>query len=192
MNSGSGFNRFFPDKLQSTGTGRNYGIDLTVEKSFSRGYFFMMSGSLFDAKYRGSDDTLRNSAFNGRYSANFLFGKEFSIGQNQTLNIGLRMVRTGGQRHGIVDRAKSDKEQDIVYLDAHYNDYQFKDYFRTDLKLAYKINTRKFTHEIALDIANLFDTRNVLRYSYAQGRDNPIVQENQLGRLPIFYYRFDF
>ncbi|HHH53585.1 MAG TPA: hypothetical protein ENK91_07995, partial [Bacteroidetes bacterium] len=161
LNSGSGFNRFFPDKLQSTGTGRNYGIDLTVEKSFRRGYFFMMSGSLFDAKYRGSDDTLRNSAFNGRYSANFLFGKEFSIGQNQTLNIGLRMVRTGGQRHGIVDRAKSDKEQDIVYLDAHYNDYQFKDYFRTDLKLAYKINTRKFTHEIALDIANLFDTGNV-------------------------------
>jgi len=192
LNSGSGFNRFFPDPLKSTGTGRNFGIDLTIEKSFSHGYFFMMSGSLFDAKYRGSDDTLRNSAYNGRYSANFLFGKEFVIGKNQTLNFGVRIVRTGGQRHGVVDRDRSDKEQDIVYLDAHYNEYQFKDYFRTDLKIAYKVNTRKFTHEIALDIANLFDTKNVLRYSYAQGRDNPIIQENQLGRLPIFYYRFDF
>ena len=192
LNSGSGFNRFFPDKLKSTGTGRNYGVDFTLEKSFSRGYFFMMSGSLFDAKYRGSDDTLRNSSFNGRYSANFLFGKEFVIGKNQTLNLGIRVVRTGGQRHGIVDRERSFEEQDIVYQDAHYNEYQFKDYFRADLKLAYKINTRKFTHEIALDIANLFDTKNVLKYSYVQGRENPIVQENQLGRLPIFYYRFDF
>ncbi len=192
LNSGSGFNRFFPDTLVSSGTGRNYGLDLTVEKSFSHGYFFMMSGSVFDAKYRGSDDTLRNSAFNGRYSANLLFGKEFVIGKNQTLNLGVRIVRTGGQRYGIVDRAKSDKEQDLVYLDAHYNEYQFKDYFRTDLKFAYKINTRKFTHEFALDIANLFDTKNVLRYSYFQGRENPIVQQNQLGRLPIFYYRFDF
>ena len=192
LNSGAGFNRFFPDELQSTGTGRNYGLDFTVEKSFSQGYFFMMSGSLFDAKYRGSDGTLRNSAFNGRYSANFLFGKEFKIRKNQTLNFGLRIVRTGGQRHGIVDRERSEYEQDIVYLDTNYNEYQFKDYFRVDLKFAYKINSRHSTHEIALDIANLFNTKNVLKYSYVQGRENPIVQENQLGRLPVFYYRFDF
>jgi len=192
LNSGTGFSRFFPDTLASKGTGRNYGVDFTVERSFNNGYFFMFSGSLFDAKYKGSDDTLRNSSFNGRYATNFLFGKEFKIGNRQTLNIGTKIAWTGGQRHGIIDRVKSDAEQDIVYLNAHYNEYQFKKYFRTDLKIAYKINTKKFTHEIAIDIANLFDTKNILRYSYSQGRENPIVEEKQLGRLPIFYYRFDF
>ena len=192
INSALGFNRFFPDKMVSEGTGRNFGVDFTMEKSFSRGYFFMMSGSLFDARYRDSSDTLRNSSFNGRFSANFLFGKEFKISNNQTINIGTRVVWTGGQRYGEVDREKSNFEQDIVYKDAHYNEYQFKDYFRADIKIAYKLNTKKFTHEIALDIANLLDTKNVLKYSYSQGRANPIVQENQLGRLPIFYYRLDF
>jgi len=192
INSGSGFSRFFPDTLVSKGTGRNYGLDLTVEKSFSRGYFFMMSGSLFDAKYRGSDDTLRNSSFNGRFATNLLFGKEFKIGYKQTLNIGFKVAWTGGQRYGVIDKVESQKEQEIVYADAHYNEYQFKDYFRADFKIAWKLNTKKFTHEIALDIANMLDTKNILRYSYAPGRTEPILEEYQLGRLPIFYYRFDF
>ena len=192
INSGSGFSRYFPDTLVSSGTGRNYGLDLTIEKSFSRGYFFIMSGSLFDAKYRGSDDTLRNSSFNGRFATNIMVGKEFKIGYKQTLNIGLRVAWAGGQRYGIIDKEESQKEQEIVYSDVHFNDYQFKDYFRADFKIAWKFNTKKFTHEIALDIANMFDTKNILRYSYAPGKEEPIYLEHQLGRLPIFYYRFDF
>ncbi|HHH53131.1 MAG TPA: hypothetical protein ENK91_05695 [Bacteroidetes bacterium] len=192
INSGTGFSRFFPDTLTSKGTGRNYGLDLTLEKAFSNGYFFMTSGSIFDSKYRGSDDTLRNTSFNGRFAANLLFGKEFKIGYKQTLNIGFKVSWTGGQRYGIIDKEESQKEQEIVYADTHFNDYQFKDYFRADLKIAWKLNTSRFTHEIALDVANLLNTKNVLRYSYAPGRENPILEEYQLGRLPIFYYRFDF
>lgn len=192
LNSGSGFSRFFPDKLVSDGTGRNYGLDISIEKSFNRGYYFMMSGSLFDSKYRGSDGILRNSSFNGRFATNFLGGKEFSLGKKQTINIGLKVAWTGGQRYGDIDIEKSNLEQEIIYLDKNYNAYQFRDYFRTDLKIAYKLNTSKFTHEIAVDISNLFNTKNILNHGFVAGRDDPTIEQLQLGRLPIFYYRFDF
>lgn len=192
LNSGTGFSRFFPDKLVNKGTGRNYGLDISIEKGFSHGYFFMMSGSLFDAKYRGSDNILRNSSFNGVFATNFLAGKEIKFSKSKTLNLGIKIAWTGGHRHGIIDREASRAAQEVIYSDIDYNEYQFKDYFRTDLKIAYKINTKRFTHEIALDISNLFDTRNILSYSYAPGKINQIQEEHQLGRLPIFYYRFDF
>jgi hypothetical protein len=192
LNSGTGFSRFFPDALVSNGTGRNYGLDLTIEKGFSKGYYFMMSGSLFDARYKGSDDTLRNSSFNGRFASNFLAGKEFKFGGRKTLNLGIKVAWTGGQRYGIIDKEASRAAQEIIYSDIQYNAFQFRDYFRTDLKIAYKINTKRFTHEIAIDVSNLFATENVLRYSYAPGKTKEIQEEHQLGRLPIFYYRFDF
>jgi hypothetical protein len=192
LNSGSGFSRFFPDLLTSDGTGRNYGIDMTIEKAFTKGYFFIATGSLFDAKYKGSDDTLRNSTFNGSYGLNLMIGKEFKIGMKQTLNIGTSVTLSGGQRKGIVDEAATIREQEVIFKDEKYNEFKFKDYFRSDLKITYKINSKKFTHEISFDIVNVLNTKNILRYSYAPGKKDSIIEEPQIGRLPVFYYRFNF
>ncbi|MGE5355285.1 MAG: carboxypeptidase-like regulatory domain-containing protein [Deltaproteobacteria bacterium] len=192
LNSGSGFSRFFPDELTSNGKGRNFGIDMTIEKAFTKGYFFLVTGSLFDAKYRGSDDTLRNSTFNGKYGLNMLIGKEFKFGMKQSLNISGSATIAGGQRRGIVDVDKTIREQEVVFKDEKYNEDKFKDYFRSDLKISYKINSRKFTHEISFDIVNVLNTKNILRYSYSPGKKNSIVEEPQIGRLPVFYYRFNF
>ncbi len=43
VNSGSGFSRFFPDTLVNDGTGRNFGVELTLEKFFSDGYYFLIT-----------------------------------------------------------------------------------------------------------------------------------------------------
>jgi hypothetical protein len=40
---GGGFQRFFPDSLQNTGTGTNYGIELTVQKYFDKTFFHPFS-----------------------------------------------------------------------------------------------------------------------------------------------------
>ena len=85
VNSGSGFSRLFPDTLTNEGTGRNVGVELTVEKFFSGGYYFLLTGSVFDAKYKGSDGILRNTSFNGRYAFNSLFAREFKVGESSAL-----------------------------------------------------------------------------------------------------------
>ena len=64
-----------------------------------------------------------------------------------------------------------------------------------DIKLTYKVNRDKATHELGIDLVNIFNTKNILGYSYAptnSNNNNGVVENYQLGFLPIFYYRIEF
>ena len=156
----------------------------------------MFSGTLYDSKYKGSDGILRNSSFNGHYIGNLLAGKEFKVSKKQTISLGIKITQAGGKRYGYVDLAKSKAAQDIIYRDSAFNDRQFKDYFRLDFKINWTMNTAKATHEIGLDLLNIFNTKNLLGLAYAPNIGNPsaepIAQKQQLGFLPLFYYKIDF
>lgn len=195
-NMGSGFSRFFPNQLQNTGTGRNYGIEFTLEKFFNKTFYFLVTAALFDAKYKGSDGILRNTDFNGKYAANFLMGKEFKVKKKNILGLGTKITTAGGRWYGIADTIQSLIQRELVFLDSAYNTLQFRPYFRFDLRVNYKINTPKFTHELALDLVNVFNTKNILGLTYSPNplnpNANPIRENYQLGFLPLFYYRLDF
>ncbi len=194
INAGSGFSRFFPNELTNSGTGRNYGVEMTIEKFFTTGYYFLITSSLFDSKYRGSNEEWRNTSFNGTYALNALFAKEFDLGGKSSLNIGGKVTYAGGRRFGDVDEAASALALEVIYEDNdNFNRYLFRPYFRTDAKVNYRYNTKKLTHELAIDFVNIFNTRNILTLTYAPDNPlGPIREEYQLGFLPLFYYRVDF
>ncbi|TAE47755.1 MAG: TonB-dependent receptor [Bacteroidetes bacterium] len=193
INSGSGFSRLFPDTvLVNEGTGRNYGLELTLERSFSQGYYFLLTGSLFDAKYQGSDKIWRNTVFNGRFAFNALVAKEFKLKNGSAFNIGSKFTTIGGRWYGPVDTEASDRELEIIYVDSGVNTLQFRPYYRLDLKVGFNWNSKKVSHELAIDLVNLLNTENILSLTYVAGQADPIRQENQLGRLPLFYYKIDF
>ena len=196
INMGSGFARFFPTELMNTGDGYNYGVELTIQKYFDKSFFFLVSATAYDSKYRGSDGVLRNTSYNGSYIANFLGGKEFRLNPRQTISIGGKVTVAGGKRYGYVDEAQSNLLNEVIYIDSAFNERQFKDYFRLDLKINWKLNSEKVTHEIGLDLVNLLNTENLLGLSYAPNladpTQEPIAERTQLGFLPIFYYKIDF
>jgi hypothetical protein len=197
INMGSGFARFFPEPLKNTGTGYNYGIELTLQKFFDNSFFFLLSGTLFDSKYYGSDGVLRNTSYNGNYIVNALAGKEFTVGKKKKniIGIGVKITAAGGQRYGYVDLAQSSYLNELVYLDSLFNERQFYDYFRADLKISWKLNAKRTTHEIGLDLVNVANSRNLLSLSYspnlADPSQEPLGVKTQLGFLPIFYYKLD-
>lgn len=201
INMGSGFTRIFADSLENTGTGYNYGLELTVQKYFDKSFFFLFSGTLYDSKYTGSDGVLRNTSYNGSYVANLLAGKEFKLGKRNILGIGTKVTTAGGKRYGLVDLAKTNLEKDLIYQDSMFNELQFKDYFRMDLKISWRMNAKSMTHEIGLDLVNILNTKNLLSLAYAPSLDpavvnspnyQPVSEKTQLGFLPIFYYKIDF
>src|SRR5690606_40225300 len=55
INTGSSFIPSDQDSLVNSGTGRNYGIELTLERFFNKGYYFLITSSIFDSQYAGSD-----------------------------------------------------------------------------------------------------------------------------------------
>lgn len=195
-NMGSGFARFFPDTLMNTGTATNKGIELTIEKFFNQKFFVLFTASVFDAKYKGSDGIERNTDFNGRYAVNVLGGYEFKTGKKTTMSLGSKITSAGGRWYGYVDTAASNYFNELIYKSENYNTRQFRPYFRADLKINFRINGKKVSHEIALDLVNLLNTKNILNLSYAPNPLNPTadpIRENyQLGFLPIFYYKIDF
>jgi hypothetical protein len=191
-NTGSGFSRFFPDTLQNTGTGYNYGVEFTFEKSFTKGYYYMTTVSLFDAKYKGSDNVLRNSDFNTKYAVNALIAKEWKVSKKGILNFGGKFTTAGARRYSPINLDQSMRQREYIEQDSLKNTLKFgSNYVRLDLRLSYKINAKRVTHEFALDFVNVTNRKNILNYSYTS--ESPYYkQEYQLGFLPLFYYKLDF
>jgi hypothetical protein len=207
VNAGGGFSRVFPnDTLVNSGKGINYGLEFTLQKYFSKSFFFMVSASIYDSKYLASDGIWRNTSYKGSnisnnidlsYVWNVLAGKEFKIGKKQVIGVGTKITRAGGRRYGLVDIAQTEASKEIIFKDSLFNENTFRDYFRVDLKISWRMNTQKLTHEFGLDLVNLLNTRNLLSLAYAPKLDlndtsEPIAEKAQLGRLPIFYYKIDF
>lgn len=207
VNAGGGFSRVFPnDTLVNSGKGINYGLEFTLQKYFSKSFFFMVSASVYDSKYVASDGIWRNTSYKGSnisnnidlsYVWNVLAGKEFKIGKKQVIGVGTKITRAGGRRYGLVDIAQTEASKEIIFKDSLFNENTFRDYFRVDLKISWRMNTQKLTHEFGLDLVNLLNTRNLLSLAYAPKLDpndtsEPIAEKAQLGRLPIFYYKIDF
>lgn len=196
INMGSGFSRIFPDDLMNTGTGYNYGLEVTLQKFFNKSFFFLLSATIYDSKYYGSDKVLRNTSYNGLYIANALAGKEFKLNEKQSISVGVKVTGAGGKRYGYVDAAASAALNEIIYLDEGFNERQFYDYFRADLKVNWKFNAKNATHEIGLDLVNVFNSKNLLSLAYAPNLADPtaepIAEKQQLGFLPLFYYKIDF
>ena len=194
-NAGSGFARVFPDTLNNSGTGYNYGIEVTLQRYFNKNWHALFSGCLYNSRYTPSDGIERNTSFNGQYAVNLLAGREFQI-KNNTLGLGIKATGAGGKRRGVVDHIASAEQGEVIFQDEGFNESQFKDYFRFDIKTTYKINKNNITHEIGIDLVNVTSSKNILNFSYAPNStpdlDDDVVKNYQLGFLPIFYYRIDF
>lgn len=199
LNRGATFTRFFPVySMQNSGTGQNYGVEFTVEKLFHKHYFFMYSASLFNSTYTGSNGKSYNTDFNGNYMMNLLGGLEYNVGRNNKnlLSFGTKFTYGGGKRYSPVNVAASNAIMDVVAQDDKINTLQFPAYNRLDFRISYKINGKKVGTEIALDLINLMNTKNVLALSYAPDPSDlnadPLVKNYQLGFLPLFYIKVDF
>ena len=192
-NTGSGFSRFFADnKLVNSGTGYNYGLELTVEKFFSKGFYYLFSASVFDAKYTGSDNILRSTDFNTNYAMNGLFAKEITFKNKSVLNFGGKVTLAGARRFSPMDTLASIDAREYVENQAQKNTLRFdKPYARFDLRVSYKINAKKVSHEFAIDLINITNNKNILKYSFNVATTGA-QQDYQLGFLPLFYYKLDF
>lgn len=199
INSGGGFDRLFPGPLVNEGTGRNVGLEATVSRAFRDGWFVLLTGSVFDAKYTAADGVERNTDFNGGFAWNALASKEWKLHQTLSLVTGMKTTMAGGRWYGDVDYDASLDRREIVWDDATRNTKQFDPYFRFDIKTNLTWNRPESTHELGIDFVNVLNTENILKLTFAPDESaaddpnyNPIREEYQLTFLPIFFYRLDF
>lgn len=192
LNDGSSFIPADTDSLVSNGTGRNYGVELTLERFFNKGFYFLITGSLFDSKYTGSDDIERNTAFNTQYVLNTLAGKEWRVGQKRNyLVLNLKLTTIGGKYLTPIDFQASQQLGRTVYDEANAFSEKQDPYFRVDLKFSYRKEYAKSTLEMAVDFQNLTNNQNIFSQAY-NPRTNSIATQYQQGFFPVPFVRFTF
>jgi hypothetical protein len=191
LNLGADFNSPNVNNLVSKGKGYNYGLELTLEKFYSKGYYFLFTGSVFDSKYRGSDNVLRNTAFNGNYVFNLLGGKEFKIKEKHIISIDVRATYAGGKRYSPIDLAASILANEEVRDGSQAYAFKYPDYFRMDVKPGYRYNAKRVTHEFSIDIQNVTRNLNVFQQTYDIA-NRTIKTDYQLRFFVIPQYRVLF
>ncbi len=191
LNFGADFGGVSADSLVNEGFGRNYGVELTVEKFFSKNYYGLLTASIFDSEYQGSDGVWRNTAFNTGYVVNVLFGMEFNIGKNNTLSFDLKATVAGGRRYTPIDLTASQLEGEEVLIDNEAFSLQFQTYFKPDFKISFRNNNKNYSQIWSIQLENFINRKNVFLQYYDEG-ENEIITEYQLGLFPLMQYRIEF
>jgi len=184
---------FFSERLQNTGKGKNYGIDLTLEKYISKGYYYMFTGSVFKSEYKGGDDIWRSTRFDRNFIFNFLIGKEWQMGYNKqnVLSLNTKVSYQGGNRFSPINVAASDLAQEVVFDESNAFQMQSQAAVNLHFTASYKINKAHTSQEIALKIINLSGQADFNGFKY-----NFITQsvDKDLAKLiiPNLSYKIEF
>lgn len=188
LNYSEGFPEF---PVESKGKGLNTGLDLAVEKQFSGGWFFLLNGSVFSARFELPGGATYSSRFDSRFSSALSLGKEFVFRNGSLLQAGGRFLYGGGFRYTPYDPEASAAAGMYIPMAGEAYTLQTPAYRRLDLRLAWRFNRRHMAGHISLDIQNALNMTNASTVAY-----NPIGNSTYLeyrGELvPVLAFQVDF
>ncbi|MCO6479904.1 MAG: TonB-dependent receptor [Phaeodactylibacter sp.] len=186
--------------LVNEGTGRNYGIELSLQRFFADGYYFLFNTSIYESTYKTLEGVERNTRFNGNYIVNAIAGKEFTnLGKkrNKTLGVNARFLLSGGQR--IIPLLRDvGGNLAVDPANGRYWDYgrayedRLDNLYQLTLSASYKIERRSTTHELFLNLENITGNQGRLTEYYDAGAEGGVGYTTQFGLLPNLMYRVYF
>ncbi|HPL04537.1 MAG TPA: TonB-dependent receptor [Bacteroidales bacterium] len=180
------------DNLVNKGTGRNYGVEFTLEKFFSKNYYILFNSTIYNSSYTNGFNNKRwSTVFDGKYLMNLASGYEFNLKNNWTLFADLKGSWAGGTRYTPILIEESEAKGEIVLDTDNINSLKLKDYFRIDLRLGYRKNHKRFSEELAIDLQNLTNRRNIMGLSYDLQKHKYVEMLLQ-GFTPMVTYKIYF
>lgn len=191
LNSTEGF---YTDKLENKGLGRNYGLELTYERFLNKNLYWLVSGSLYDSKYKAPNGVWYNTRFNTNYALTVTLGKEWNLKserRNRVIGLNIKSVYVGGWRNTPIDMDKSLAKGETVFDESRTFELKNPDYYRLDLKISLKRNYRKVTTILALDIQNTTNRENV-GGQYYDVSTGEIKYWYQAPIIPVLSFRVEF
>lgn len=194
INEGSDFIFDERGSLVNDGTGSNLGLEITLERFFSGNYYLLLTSSIYDSKYKGSDGVSRNTAFNNNYVLNVLFGKEWKFGPSgrNAWTFDSKVTSSGGAPYTPIDlEATRENDGRQILVEGEAFSQRYGDYFRWDVKFGVRLNRSKVSHQFYVDFQNVTDRENEFVRRYNSVTDE-INQVNQIGFFPDVLYRIQF
>lgn len=186
--------------LVNAGTGTNTGIEMTMNRSFAKGYYFMANASIFESHYTALDGVERSTRFDNDYRFNILGGREFTgLGNkgNQTIGVNAKFFMQGGQKvvpllrdevgNLAVDPAKN---RFWDYGRAYHN--SLEDLYALTISASFKWDKKRATHELLINLENITDNKGKIREYYDANESDGVGYSTQFGLLPNIMYKIYF
>lgn len=181
----------FHHPLVNNSTGRNVGIDFTFERFFKDNFYYLVTLSVFDSKYKGGDGVWRNTRFNKQYACNLLVGKEIFTKKDRVLGLNARLNLMGGERMSPLLRDQSLELKDVVYDESKAFTQQGKPVTYLDVTITWKANHARYTGTWALQVKNALAAGNDYGYYYNY-RSNSLEKDVARVVLPVLSYKIEF
>ncbi len=186
--------------LVNKGTGKNYGIEFTLERFFANDYYYLLNGSLYNSTYKSLEGKERNTQYNGNYLVNVLLGKEYKkLGKkgNQTLGLNAKLFYGGGKRYIPLLRDQ-DGNLAVDPQNNRYWDYEkayedrIEDIYQITLSTSYKWDKPNKTYELWFNLDNITDNKGKISEYYDEEESNSIGYRTQFGFFPNMMFRVYF
>lgn len=186
--------------LVNKGKGTNTGIELTLNRRFARGYYFMASASVYESHYTALDGVERSTRFDNDYRINLLGGREFTgLGKkgNQTIAVNAKFFVQGGQKILPLLRNESgglavDPANNRFWDYSKAYQQSIEDLYALTLSASFKWDKKKTTHELLVNLENITNKQGRIREYYDAGEPGGIGYTTQFGVLPNIMYKIYF
>jgi outer membrane receptor protein involved in Fe transport len=179
--------------LNNKGKGKNYGIELTLERFWNDQFYFLSTLSLYQSKYQASDLIWRNTRFNSNSIFSVTTGKEWNLRakKTSTIAIDLKITNYGGVRVTPINLPQSIIRRTTVLDNTRIYEEKLPNIFRVDLQLQWKTNYNKMTGSFIAGVQNLTNRKNPVSQSY-DPLTRGIRYNYLLGLIPVVGYKVDF
>ncbi|RSK33088.1 TonB-dependent receptor [Hymenobacter metallilatus] len=173
-NLGGDFTALGNEQVSSTGRGRAYGLEFFFQQKLTKKVFAVVSLTGFRSEFTGRDGRYRPSAWDSRLLASALLGRKFSRGWE----MGFKYRYAGGSPYTPYDLAASQASYLATgrgVLDyARLNTQRLGNFQQFDYRLDKRLNWRRFSLDLFLDVQNAFVLRNpgVPDYTFQRLPDN--------------------
>lgn len=185
-------NNYVTETLVNKGEGRNYGLELSVEKYLGNNFYYLLSNSFYQSKYTALDGIERNTRYNGHHITTLLAGKDFvSHAKSKVVGLNVKTIYAGGLRTTPIDLEQSKSKGYAVFKEKEAYTLQNPPYFRTDLRISIKWNRSRRTNTLSLDIQNVTNRKNVYNEWFDKEKGK-VVYNYQNGLIPIINYKIEF
>ena len=170
-------------------------MEASVQQFATGNWWYVLSGSLFDARYENANGDWVKTRFAHDYVTSLTLGKEWSgLDRKEQLNrfgFNIRIQYTGGLRAApiLLDDSRAARTTVFDY-DAGFTQ-QLPAYFRTDLRLYFQKNRPRWSSMLSLDIQNVTGQQNTA-YTYYDRLLDAVNTRYQLEFIPLLSYRINF
>lgn len=185
---------YYTDALANKGLGRNYGLELTYERFLFKNLYYLLSGSLYESRYKASNGNWYDTRYNTNFALSLTVGKEWMLSEkrkNRVLGFNIKSVYVGGFRYTPIDLPASVASGETQFITSETFAKRMPDYYRLDIRFSLKRNYKNLTSTLALDIQNTTNHQNV-GGQYFDRKSGDVKYWYQTGLIPILSYKIEF